>query len=96
MLTFLNSLYVASSYYTNRTGLAKRPSFGMYSCSGTESSLLNCSHSIYWSQGLFLWCSRTRVVGIKCPSLPGLFLSFIYYFNISQCMHWKKGYLNKM
>ena len=66
--------FLASLYYTNRTGLAKRPSFGMYSCSGTESSLLSCSHSTIWSWGWFvddLWCGRTRVVGIKCPSLPG-------------------------
>ena len=67
-------LFLATSYYTNRTGLAKRPSFGMYRCSGTESSLLNCPHSIIWSWGWFVddfWCGRTRVVGIKCPSLPG-------------------------
>ena len=66
--------FLATSYYTNGTGLAKRPSFGFYSCSGTESSLLNCSQSVHWNQSLFRddsTCGRTRVVGVKCPSLPG-------------------------
>ena len=66
--------FLASLYYTNTTGLAKRPSFGGYSCSGTESSLLNCPHSTHWSQDLFIdgsHCDGRNVVGIKCPSLPG-------------------------
>ena len=63
--------FLASLYYINTTGLAKRPSFGIYSCSGTESSLLNCP---YTTQSLFtddLQCGRRNVVGIKCPSSSG-------------------------
>ena len=59
--------FLVSLYYRNTTGLAKRPSFGIYSCSGNESSLLNCSQSKLND----IQCGRTRVVGIKCPSLPG-------------------------
>ena len=64
--------FLVSLFYTNTTGLAKLPSFSIYSCSGNESSLLNCPDSIYWRSRLNdVWCGRTRVVGIKCPSLPG-------------------------
>lgn len=70
--------FLVSSYYRIQTGFAQRPSFGMYDCFGNETSLLNCPRSYLWRQNLFIddyYCSKDRVIGLNCPSMPGLLLN---------------------
>ena len=62
----------AYSSYGNYTGLNARPEYGIYSCSGLESSLLNCPNNptLYTTYSHNdAWCGKTRVVGVKCGKL---------------------------
>ena len=68
--------YTAYSWYTNYTGLNGRPEYGIYSCSGLESSLLDCPHYwYYYYQRRDLdndyYCGQTRVVGVRCGEVSG-------------------------
>ena len=70
------SFLLAYSWYGNYTGLNARPEYGVYTCSGSESSLLNCPHhptlyTTYFHNDAY--CGQTRAVGVKCGNLSSKF-----------------------
>ena len=73
-IIIISFLCVVFSYYANTTGIAERPSFGgNYACTGSENALVNCTQYPNYEYYLnhYYYCSKYRVIGLRCGELPG-------------------------